>query len=70
VAKFIVGVLVGIFLGASATAYGAGASRPGTVPGWTVAKDGEPISISEPAWTGGPLFNRWMRHAAAVERTA
>jgi hypothetical protein len=39
VAKFIIGVLVGLFLGASATAYGAVASRPGILSGWTVAKD-------------------------------
>jgi hypothetical protein len=38
VAKFFIGVIVGISLGASATAYGAVGS--GTVPGWTVAKDG------------------------------
>jgi hypothetical protein len=40
VAKFIIGVVVGIFLGATGGAYGAGASRPGTLSGWTVAKDG------------------------------
>lgn len=40
-AKFIIGVMVGLFLGASASAYGAVGS--GTVPGWTVAKDGESI---------------------------
>jgi hypothetical protein len=41
VAKFIIGVVVGISLGASATAYGAVGS--GTVPGWTVTKDGEDV---------------------------
>ena len=35
-AKFIVGVLVGLFLGASASAYGAGAYRSGTLSGWTI----------------------------------
>ena len=41
VAKFFIGVIVGISLGASATAYGAVGS--GTVPGGTVAKDGENV---------------------------
>lgn len=39
-AKFIIGVVVGVFLGASASAYGAVAAGSGTLPGWTVAKDG------------------------------
>jgi hypothetical protein len=38
-AKFIVGVMVGRFLGASATAYGATTSRSGTLSGWAVTKD-------------------------------
>jgi hypothetical protein len=42
-AKFIVGVLVGLFLGASATAYGAGASRPGALSGWAVTEDGAEV---------------------------
>jgi hypothetical protein len=37
-AKFIVGVLVGLFSEASATAYGAGASRSGTLSGWAVSR--------------------------------
>jgi hypothetical protein len=39
-AKFIVGVLVGLFLGASAAAYGAGASRAGTLSGLAVTNGG------------------------------
>ena len=42
-AQFIIGVLVGFLLGASATVYGAGASRPGALSDWTVAKDGENV---------------------------
>ena len=42
-AKFIIGVVVGIFLGATGSAYGAVASGSGTVPGWTVTKDGEDV---------------------------
>src|SRR5258705_7565481 len=34
-AKFIIGVLVGLVLGASTTAYGAGASQTGTSSGLT-----------------------------------
>jgi hypothetical protein len=39
-AKFIVGVLVGLFLGATVSAYGASASRSGTLLGWAVANIG------------------------------
>jgi hypothetical protein len=35
-AKFIIGVVVGLFLGASVGAYGAAAPRPGTSSGGTV----------------------------------
>jgi hypothetical protein len=42
-AKFIVGVLVGLFLGATASAYGAVAAGSGTLSGWTVAKRGENV---------------------------
>jgi hypothetical protein len=35
-AKFIVGVLVGLFLGASATAYGAVATGSGTLSSWSI----------------------------------
>ena len=35
-AKFLIGVIVGISLGASATAYGAGTARPGKLSGWMV----------------------------------
>jgi hypothetical protein len=40
-AKFIVGVLVGLFLGATTSAHGAGASRSDTLS--TVAKDGAEV---------------------------
>jgi hypothetical protein len=39
-AKFIVGVLVGLFLGASASAYGAVATGAGTLSNWTVINGG------------------------------
>jgi len=42
-AKFIIGVVVGIFLGATGSVYGAVVSRSGAVPGWTVANDGENV---------------------------
>ena len=42
-AKFFIGVLVGLFLGASASAYGAVASRAGTLLGSTVTKDGQDV---------------------------
>jgi hypothetical protein len=40
VAKFIIGVVVGISLGATASAYGAVASGSGTLSGRTVQSDG------------------------------
>ena len=46
-AKFIIGVLVKLFLGATGGAYGAGALRHGTLSGETVTKDGEAIIISD-----------------------
>jgi hypothetical protein len=46
-AKFIVGVLVGLFLGASATAYGAVATGSGTLSSRTVAKNSEAVIISD-----------------------
>jgi hypothetical protein len=42
-AKFIIGVVVGIFLGASASVYGAVAAGSGTLSGWTVTKRGENV---------------------------
>jgi hypothetical protein len=36
VAKFIIGVFLGLFLGASATAYGAGDSRPSALSSWII----------------------------------
>ena len=42
-AKFFIGVIVGISLGASASAYGAVAAGFGAVPSWTGAKDGENV---------------------------
>ena len=43
VARFFIGVLVGVFLGASASANGAVAAGFGAVPSWTGAKDGENV---------------------------
>ena len=42
-AKFIVGVVVGIFLGASVGAYGALATRSKSSSGWTVTKYAEAV---------------------------
>lgn len=39
-AKFIVGVIVGLFLSTSTTLYGAGPVGPGSLSGWSTAKDG------------------------------
>jgi hypothetical protein len=47
VAKFIIGVVVGIFLGATASVYGAGTSRSGIPSGWTVAKNSPAIVITD-----------------------
>jgi hypothetical protein len=41
--KFIFGVLVGLFLGASATAYGAVATGASTLSSWAVTKRGENV---------------------------
>lgn len=38
--KFIVGVIVGLFLSTSTTLYGAGPAGPGNLSGWPVAKHG------------------------------
>jgi hypothetical protein len=51
-AKFIVGVLVGLFLGASATAYGAVVTRSGTLSNWTVASTVEAIIADRSVSTG------------------
>jgi hypothetical protein len=40
VAKFFIAVIVGISLGASVSAYGAGTSQSGTLSGRTVQSDG------------------------------
>lgn len=39
-AKFIVGVIVGLFLSTSTTLYGASPAGPGSLSGWSAAKDG------------------------------
>ena len=51
-AKFFVGVIVGLFLGASATGYAAGVFGSGTLSGWTVTKDGEEV-CSDPSVSTG-----------------
>jgi hypothetical protein len=43
-AKFIVGVLVGLFLGASATAYGAVATGSGTLSSWIINQNSIPTT--------------------------
>jgi hypothetical protein len=45
--KFIFGVMVGVFLGASASAYGAVAPGSGSLSSWTVTKHGEAIIVSD-----------------------
>jgi hypothetical protein len=42
-ARFIVGILTGIFLGAAISAYAAGVFGSGTLTGWSVTKDGEEV---------------------------
>jgi hypothetical protein len=46
-AKFIVGVLVGLSLGASASAYGAAARGAGTLSSGTVTKNGAAVIICD-----------------------
>ena len=46
-AKFFIGVVVGIFLGASGSVYGAVVAGSGASSGWAVTKDGEPIVNSD-----------------------
>ena len=41
--QFITGVLLGIFIGLTATSYAAGIFGSGTLTGWTVVKDGEEV---------------------------
>jgi hypothetical protein len=41
--RFILGVIVGLFLGAAASAYAAGIYGSGTLLGWSVVKDGEEV---------------------------
>ena len=41
--RFIAGILAGIFLGATISAYAAGVFGSGTLNGWTVNKDGEEV---------------------------
>ncbi len=41
--RFIAGIIIGFFLGASAAAYAAGVFGSGTLSGWTVVKDGEEV---------------------------
>jgi hypothetical protein len=41
--RFVAGVIVGLFLGACASAYAAGCFGFGNATGWTVVKDGEEV---------------------------
>lgn len=49
-AKFIVGVILGLFLGTATTVYGAGAAGPGASSGCVVAKDRAEV-CSDPSVT-------------------
>ncbi len=41
--KFMAGVIVGLILGGSATAFAAGVFGTGYLTGWSVMKDGEEV---------------------------
>jgi hypothetical protein len=41
--RFMAGLIVGLFLGACASAYAAGCFGDGTARGWTVTKDGDEV---------------------------
>ena len=41
--RFVAGLVVGLFLGACASAYAAGCFGNGTAHGWTVTKDGDEV---------------------------
>jgi hypothetical protein len=46
--KFVSGVLVGLFIGVTASAWAAGLLGDGELTGWSVTKDGEKI-CSDPS---------------------
>ena len=46
--KFIFGIAIGLFIGASASAWAAGIFGSGDLNGWTVTKDGEEV-CSDPS---------------------
>jgi hypothetical protein len=41
--RFVAGLIVGLFLGACASAYAAGCFGNGTAHGWTVTKGGDEV---------------------------
>jgi hypothetical protein len=41
--RFLAGLIVGLLLGASASAYASGCFGHGTAHGWTVIKDGDEV---------------------------
>jgi len=49
--RFVLGLLIGIFIGAAASSYAAGIFGQGTLSGWTVTKDGEEV-CSDPSVDG------------------
>ena len=51
-AKFIAGVMLGLILGMSATAWAAGVFGSGTLSGWSVTKDGEEVCSDPSVDTG------------------
>lgn len=41
--RFVAGLVIGVVLGAGASAYAAGCFGSGTAHGWTVTKDGDEV---------------------------
>jgi hypothetical protein len=46
--KFVIGMAVGLFIGATVSAWAAGIFGSGELSGWTVTKDGEEV-CSDPS---------------------
>jgi hypothetical protein len=51
-ARFIIGVVVGVFIGSAATSYAAGVFGSGYLTGWTVVTDGEEVCSDPYVWDG------------------
>ena len=50
-AKFVIGVVLGLFMGTATNVYGVGAAGPGVASGWTFAEDGDAVLHSDPPVT-------------------